>query len=463
MLTLLLLCLGIGLAARPTAASFDVKWAQSNESLELAFVPTEYEYPAFSYKAVLTPPGSVLRVWFMNDTDTKFMRLHLGGLVNTTSIAAEAIEGGGAKLVLPKVSPGFWNSVVLSTTDRPVSAVYNFEAAAGQEPISLRVFEYETDVKQSISQAITQVEGRLELTGDDIDNIANTLSNSIALATPVCHLDGFCTCTLPFVFDGLECVNGRPFAAPERHIRSQSLLNNRVFLNASELLEVPLANVSAAFSEYQEAILKAPRFPHTIYAQLFAGSASRVAVVGAGLEFFEAFVFGGLGARLTVIDGAAANLKLVERFAEEGVPQFANAETVVYTGLESLGNLTERGFDAVVALDSLTHAPKEHTAPLFAKLGKLVRPGGRFLLLAPSRHLYNEMKRPRFDVLDPMFKFKDSYPVPTWSEWMDRNKLLKLLEPSGTSWKVVMNAQVGSFPPLVQNDVYVWLDLMALS
>ena len=146
MLTLLLLCLGIGLAARPTAASFDVKWAQSNESLELAFVPTEYEYPAFSYKAVLTPPGSVLRVWFMNDTDTKFMRMHLGGLVNTTSIAAEAIEGGDAKLVLPKVSPGFWNSVVLSTTDRPVSAVYNFEAAAGQEPISLRVFEYETDV-----------------------------------------------------------------------------------------------------------------------------------------------------------------------------------------------------------------------------------------------------------------------------------------------------------------------------
>ena len=421
------------LAAAKASASFDVRWAQDDASLSLTFSPKDEEvaaaYPRFSYKATLNGPGSVLRAWFQGDTDTetytKFLRLHLGGHVNTTGIHAEAAEGGGATLRLPKITPGFWTAVVLSSTDRPVSATYNFEAASGAAPVALQIFEYQIgDVKGHVSQAITRSEGQLQLTGEDVDAIAEKLANSIALATPVCHLEGHCVCVLPFVFDGHECVNGRVFAAPERHIRSHTVLGGRVFPDVTELLSAPLANVSAAFNEYQETVLKAPRFPHTLYAQLFASPNARVAVVGAGLEFFEAFVLGGLGARLTVIDSSPGNLKLIESFAEQGVPPFSGCETVLYAGVESLGNLTERSFDAVVSLDSLTHAPKEYTAPLFAKLGKLVRMGGRFLMLGPSRELYTDAGRPRFDAFDTMAKV-EGYPIPTWTEYVERNKRFK--------------------------------------
>jgi len=151
--------------------------------------------------------------------------------------------------------------------------------------------------------------------------------------------------------------------------------------------------------------------------------------IGCGLAL-DTLTFAEWGAaRVTCADLAPSNLRLVSRVAGLlGVGD--RVETFHLESPEAVSRLPH-DLDAIFALGSLHHAPREIVEPEVRELGTHLKPGGHWLQLAYPKARWEGDGSPPFERWG---EYTDGYGTP-WAEWYDTAKLLDLLAP--TQFEVV--------------------------
>jgi SAM-dependent methyltransferase len=159
---------------------------------------------------------------------------------------------------------------------------------------------------------------------------------------------------------------------------------------------------------------------HALYAEGMRGK--KVMDVGSGFGV-DSITFAQYGARMTFVDLAETNLKVLERLCK-----IMGLKDVRFQLLESLDSLKalDSDYDVIMAMGSLHHAPAEVLGPEFEELLRHLRIGGRWLQLAYPRSRWIREGRSPFSKWG---EITDGRGTP-WAEWYDVPKLLKLFEPA---------------------------------
>ena len=151
-------------------------------------------------------------------------------------------------------------------------------------------------------------------------------------------------------------------------------------------------------------------------------SGRRLLDIGCGLAL-DTLRFAEQGATVTCADLAEANVRLVERIASLlGVS--GRVDAVHLEALGAVGNLPY-GFDAILAIGSLHHAPQDVVGPEARELANHLRPSGRWLQFAYPRRRWERDGSPPFEAWGET----TDGPGTPWAEWYDAAKLLEMLTP----------------------------------
>jgi SAM-dependent methyltransferase len=192
-----------------------------------------------------------------------------------------------------------------------------------------------------------------------------------------------------------------------------------------ELLTLPDDELLGVWSKAREANTTGSGFGirgwyHLLYADALRGK--KVLDVGCGLAF-DGITFAQHGARVTFVDIAETNLKVVRRLCK--ILGLHDVDFLYMRDLESLSSL-ETDYDVVMGIGSLHNAPFEVMRLEAQELLKHLRIGGRWIQLAyPKTKWLREGSLP-FDV----WGIRTDGPGTPWEEWYDLPKLLRLLEPA---------------------------------
>jgi SAM-dependent methyltransferase len=181
------------------------------------------------------------------------------------------------------------------------------------------------------------------------------------------------------------------------------------------------------------------------YAEFVRGA--RILDIGCGLAL-DTLTFAEWGADVVCADLAGSNVRLVSRVA--GLLGVADRVEVVHLGSTEDVATLPRDFDAIFALGSLHHAPREVVEPEVRELGTHLKVGGHWFQLAYPRARWEREGSPPFDKWGEM---TDGYGTP-WAEWYDSAKLLELLAP--TPFEVVFEHEW-------HNQDFNWMELVRTS
>lgn len=161
-----------------------------------------------------------------------------------------------------------------------------------------------------------------------------------------------------------------------------------------------------------------------------------------GVQFLRA------GARITFMDVAEPNLRLIERICRlKGL-----AEGASFMPIKEFADpyKADPDHDAVFAIGSLINAPAEISKPEFEALASRLRIGGRFIFLGyPKERWIREGSLP----FSEWGKRTDGDATP-WMEWYDIEKLLAELRPYEFDALMAFN---------YHNDDFNWFDLQRRS
>jgi len=180
---------------------------------------------------------------------------------------------------------------------------------------------------------------------------------------------------------------------------------------------------------------------HLLYSESMKGK--KVMDVGCGFAV-DSITFALYGAQLTFIDIVEANLEVVRRLCS--IFEINNAKFHFLDSLESLRNL-DKGYDVIMAMGSLHHAPQEVIKPEVNELIRHLKVGGRWLQLA---YPMTRWKREGCLPFNKWGERTDGTGTP-WAEAYDTNKLLGLFETA--AFDVVICREF-------HNNDFIWFDLL---
>jgi len=194
--------------------------------------------------------------------------------------------------------------------------------------------------------------------------------------------------------------------------------------NTNRLLELPDEALLAEWEKARKDITTGGEFAHrgwyhTLYADGMRGK--KVMDIGSGFGV-DSITFAQHGARLTFVDLAETNLKVLQRLCR--VLGIADARFVLFEDLTSLKPL-DTDYDVIMAMGSLHHAPDRVMKPEYQELLRHLKTGGRWLQLAYPRSRWIREGRPPFSKWGEITDFAGT----PWCEPYDLEKLLGMLAP----------------------------------
>jgi 2-polyprenyl-3-methyl-5-hydroxy-6-metoxy-1,4-benzoquinol methylase len=217
-------------------------------------------------------------------------------------------------------------------------------------------------------------------------------------------------------------------------------------MGTTDLLNLSDADLLGKWLRARDELTTGPEFAHrgwyhTLYTDFMHGK--KVMDVGSGFGV-DSITFARCGAKLTFVDLAESNLRVLERLC--GIMQLKDVGFVLLRDLESLKPL-DTDYDVIMAMGSLHHAPINVIKPECRELVRHLRVGGRWLQLAYPKARWIREGSPAFDVWGPM----TDGPGTPWAEWYDLPKLLSMLEPA--RFDVVLHREF-------HNNDFNWFDLL---
>ena len=430
--------------------------AQTEDSISFQF-NVEGAYSHFFYNTSEGPGHSVIKVVMQNETDQQFVRLHLGGEIDTGATVAQEVGVGGVKVVMQKSQPGYWRDAVHFASQQPLTAAVPVTYQGVEVSVEAAEFHY---LEERVRAALEQAAPEEPAAQEDMAHIVQLLEKSFEMATPVCEQKNACSCRDPNVFDGRKCVNSAAWADPRARVASRAHINlqsndTRVTVTAEDMMALNQTEFSVLFDRYQQAVSNRSSWPYMMYAQTLRSK--KVLAIGAGINHFEPMIMVREGSVVTFVDPDQTNLDLMERLANHTAVPKGMMDLVLYEGPETLDKLSDN-YDAVLVLDSLTKAPSELLYEEYAAVLRRLRLGGRWLQLAPSRSNYAIRRNPTYQEFAAIYDARAPRGGGSWLEWLDVSKLMTLL-PQGAKFQVMFGADVGSFPP-VYPDIFHWIDMV---
>jgi SAM-dependent methyltransferase len=215
--------------------------------------------------------------------------------------------------------------------------------------------------------------------------------------------------------------------------------------SAESLLDLPDEELLAFWQRARSSVSEGAQFSHrgwyhALYAPAFHGL--HLLDVGCGLGI-DGITFAQHGARVTFVDLTRASLELVRRLC-----RILRLEHTSFVHLETLDSLSrlDRGFDVVLAIGSLHHAPRSVIQPEARELIARLKPGGRWIQLAYPESRWIREGRVAFDRWGEL----TDGPGTPWAEWYELPKLLGLLEPARFDVVLCREFHDGNF---------IWFDL----
>jgi len=445
-----------------TRPDVGIKFEQTPDTVVFDFNIDEGQYSKVFYNTTVRNGESLVKLMFESETDQKFVRLHLANAIVPQNTAAQKTEKG-AQITFSKAEPGqIWRNVINFASDEALQATLPVVAAGNN--LQITASEYE-DVSAVVARELQKVEG-IQYTEADLQQLSSMFSDAFDKSTPYCLTSNFCLCSPPLVFDGSKCVSAKPWTNFQHLFVSQSAIQVQTdaesapqVLTETDLLSLDGDTFNRIFDAYQKRVAKQQIWPYLLYAQSLKGS--KALVVGGGMTQFEPLILARSGVNVTVVDSNLGNLKLLQSLAESsGTPQHLFHLIHVRT-LEELSGLAG-GYDAVFALDSLTRAPTELLADLYASFLSKLKIGGRWIQLAPSKSRYTSEGSPTYRQFATIYsKHLGVQPEQVWYEWLDLSKLMTLLSKTKARFQVIFNGEVGAYPSQYP-DSFVFMDLVYL-
>ncbi len=192
-----------------------------------------------------------------------------------------------------------------------------------------------------------------------------------------------------------------------------------------DLLELSDQELLAEWEHSRERTSSGPYFNirgwyHTLYADSLRGK--KLLEVGSGFGV-DGITFAQRGARVTFVDLAESNLKIVQRLCS--ILGLKEVNFLLMEDVESLCVL-DTDYDVIMAIGSLHHAPVKVIKREVQELVKHLKVGGRWLQLAYPKVRWQKDGCPPFDKWGEITDGTDT----PWAEWYDLPKLLQVLEPA---------------------------------
>jgi SAM-dependent methyltransferase len=159
---------------------------------------------------------------------------------------------------------------------------------------------------------------------------------------------------------------------------------------------------------------------HALYSSGMRGK--RILDVGSGFGI-DSLTFAQHGAQVTFLDIAESNLSVIRRLCD--LLGLADVSFFLLRDVPSLCTLDD-GYDFIMAMGSLHHAPVDVIRPEVQELLKHLKAGGRWLQLAYPKSRWIRDGCVPFDIWG---EITDGAGTP-WAEWYDLPKLLELLAPA---------------------------------
>ena len=181
---------------------------------------------------------------------------------------------------------------------------------------------------------------------------------------------------------------------------------------------------------------------HALYCDVFRGR--KVLDIGSGLAF-DTVYFAQHGAKVTFVDIARSNLRIVERICK-----LKGLRDVSFCYLEDLNSLEVLpcDFDFIYAQGSLINAPLELTRMELATLLRHLSIGGRLVMLA-----YPKARWERDGCLPEAEWGELTDGGAPWMEWLDIDKVMWCLQPA--NFDVILNFEF-------HNADFNWFDLIRI-
>lgn len=213
-----------------------------------------------------------------------------------------------------------------------------------------------------------------------------------------------------------------------------------------QLLELSDKQLVSEWKKIKQATTSNEQFNHRgwiqpLYKDMLSGK--KVLDVGCGLAI-DTITFAQHGGNVTFLDIAESNILLVRRLCK-----IFNIKNVQFFYMEELSSLKklDKGYDVILALGSLHHAPVSIIKPEIQELLRHLKRNGRWIQLAYPKTRWIREGRLQFDLWG---KETDGENTP-WAEWYDLEKLLNLMKPH--RFEVILYQEF-------HNHDFIWFDLL---
>jgi 2-polyprenyl-3-methyl-5-hydroxy-6-metoxy-1,4-benzoquinol methylase len=219
--------------------------------------------------------------------------------------------------------------------------------------------------------------------------------------------------------------------------------NSEIF-STEKLLALPDDALLAKWEHTRKDTTTGAGFDHRGWYQILYAEGMRgkkVMDIGCGFAV-DSITFAQHGARVTFVDLAETNLKVVQRLC--GILGLRDVHFQHFKDLNSLRGL-DTDYDVIMGMGSLHNAPVEVMKPEYQELLRHLRVGGRWLQLAYPKSLWIKHGRPGFDEWGAKLEHSP------WEEWYDVPKLLSMFEPA--KFDVVLYHEF-------HNGDFNWFDLL---
>jgi len=193
----------------------------------------------------------------------------------------------------------------------------------------------------------------------------------------------------------------------------------------TRLLELSDDELLAEWEKARRDITTGADFTHRgWYHLLYADGMREKKILDVGSGFgVDPITYAQHGARVTFVDLVETNLKVLGRLCK--IMGINDVRFVLFKDLDSLKPL-DTDYDFIMAMGSLHNAPEKVMKPEYQELIKHLKVGGRWLQLAYPRSRWISEGRESFSRWG---LFTDGPGTP-WCEWLDVDKLLRMLEPA---------------------------------